>query len=82
MSEQNIDIDKLVEDLEKHADDAKQLAKEVLEAPSPAPGESQRLIKSIAENLAAMREAAGLPTKSASHYEEQIRLKQRQSGSE
>jgi hypothetical protein len=78
VNETSIDIDKLVEDLEKHAEDAKQLAKEVQEAPAPAPGESERLIKSIAENLAAMRQAAGLPAKSVSHYEEQIRLKQQQ----
>ncbi|HXR31367.1 MAG TPA: hypothetical protein VN752_09535 [Solirubrobacterales bacterium] len=80
MSQRSIDIDELVEKLDKQVDQAKKLAKEVQEAPAPAPGESEQLIKSISENLAAMREAAGLPTKSAAHYEEQIRLKQRQSG--
>lgn len=76
MSETSINIDELVEKLDKQVDEAKQLAQEVQDAPTPAPDESEQLIKSISENLAAMREAAGLPTKSVSHYEEQIRLKQ------
>ena len=80
MNQTSIDIDSLVAKLDKQVDEAKELAKEVLEAPAPVPGESEQLIKSISENLAAMREAAGLPTKSVGHYEEQIRLKQRQAG--
>ncbi len=79
MNQTSIDIDQLVAKLDEQVDQAKTLAKDVQEAPAPAPGESEQLIKSISENLAAMRVAAGLPPRSAVHYEEQIRLKQRQS---
>ncbi|HEX6454888.1 MAG TPA: hypothetical protein VF009_00030 [Solirubrobacterales bacterium] len=79
MSEASTDIDvkELLQGLEERARETQQRAKELREAPTPKPGESEQLIKSVAENLAAIREEAGLPTKSVSHYEEQIRLKQK-----
>jgi len=76
LNEPAVNIEELLAKVEQRESEAKELSKTVEEAPAPAPAASEQLIKNVAESLATMREVGGLPTKSASHFEEQIRLKQ------
>jgi uncharacterized membrane protein len=76
LSESAKEIERLLAQVEKRENEAEKLSREVEEAPVPAPAASEQLIRNVAESLATMREVSGLPSKSAGHFEEQIRLKQ------
>lgn len=73
----DIDPEKLLADLEEREAEAKELVKETQDAPDVSPEDGERLIKTVAENLATMHEAAGLPKKSVGYFEDQIRSRQR-----
>lgn len=77
MNDSSADIEKLVADFEERAAKAGELSVEIRGAPTPAAAADDTLIRSVAENLAAIRETAGLPSKGPGHFEEQIRLRQK-----
>jgi hypothetical protein len=71
-----VDPKDLLKDLKELADKTKTLSENVQEAPIPAEGEGAQLISDISDHLATMREASGLPTKDATHFERRIRKRQ------
>ena len=73
------DIDKLVSDLERRADEAEELSKEIHATQVTTVGNPDALIKAVAANLAETGKAIGLPSQDASQFEEQIKLHQRAS---
>jgi hypothetical protein len=76
VSEGAVDPKDLLIDLQELADEAQTLYENVQEAPVPTEGEGAQLISDIADHLATMREASGLPTKDATHFERRIRKRQ------
>lgn len=74
-----VDVDRLLEELKSELEETNAIVEQIGAEVTGARVSTERLIDDVAENLASMRLAAGLPPKDSDYFKSSISRRQRES---